>query len=199
MTSPWNLPCDPLEALRGGDSGPFEDFVPLGLAALGGFFRRKGATREEAEDLSQDVLMKLVQNATNYQPDGRFAAYVFRVGRNAWIDSRRRAGARPQLTGLETPGSDGESLRLVREPIDPGQTPGQALEVSEQAGLVHAAMAALSPAHREVFELGVIQELPYPEIARAIGIPVGTVKSRMFHALRALRAALAAPEEVHHD
>jgi RNA polymerase sigma-70 factor (ECF subfamily) len=197
VTSPWNLPCDPLEALSEGDPGPFEAFVPLGLASLAGFFRRKGASREEAEDLSQEVLMKLVQNATSYLSDGRFSAYVFRVGQNAWIDSRRRAGARPQLTGLEV--GEGEDLRLVREPRDPGRAPGEVLELADEAAQVQAALSQLSSAHREVFELGVIQELPYPEISAALGIPVGTVKSRMFHALRALRDLLSTPEQVQHD
>lgn len=199
MTSPWNLSCDPLEALSKGDSGPFEDFVPVGMAVLAGFFRRKGASVEEAEDLSQEVLMKLIQNAAKYQPDGRFSAYVFRVGRNAWIDRRRREGARPVLGPLEVASADGDQPAFVREPADPGRAPGEALEVSDEAARVRRALGELSAAHREVFELGVVQELPYPEISSALGIPVGTVKSRMFHALRALRAALSPPEEVHHD
>lgn len=194
MTSSWNLSCDPLEALRAGDAEPFEAFVPLGLAALTGFFRRRGADRDEAEDLSQDVLMKLVQNADQYQPDGRFAAYVFRVARNRWIDSRRRAGARPQLAALEL-----DDPKRRPEPVDPGQQPGEQLEVADEAQRVQAALQGLSPAHQEVFELGVIQELGYAEIGATLGIPVGTVKSRMFHALRALRGLLSEEEQLQHE
>lgn len=195
MTSPWNLPCDPIEALREGDSGPFEAFVPLGMSSLTGFFRRKGAGLEEAEDLSQEVLMKLIQNLDNYQPDGRFAAYVFRVGRNAWIDSRRRAGARPKWAPLM---ADDDGL-APPEPADPAAGPTEGLELQDEADQVREALDQLSEAHREVFELGVIQELPYAEVAAALGIPVGTVKSRMFHALRSLREALGVPEESRND
>ena len=179
-------------ALREGDSGPFEAFVPLGMTSLTGYFRRKGAGPEEAEDLSQEVLMKLIQNLDKYHPDGRFAAYVFRVGRNAWIDSRRRAGARPKWASLAP--SDGDGAQP--EPLDPGDGPGSHAELRDEAHQVQLALGGLSEAHREVFELGVVQELGYAEVAATLGIPIGTVKSRMFHALRALRSALGLPEEV---
>ncbi len=190
MTTDWNLAPDPLEALRDGDPGPFEAFVPEGLVALTGFFRRKGAGHQEAEDLSQEVLMRLVQHATAYEPRERFAAYVFRVARNAWIDGRRRQAARPVLTAM---GADADD-NLPPDPVDPAVGPIQVAETADEADRIRRALSGLSEAHREVFELGVVQELPYAEIGSLLDVPVGTVKSRMFHALRALRSLLEAPE-----
>jgi RNA polymerase sigma-70 factor (ECF subfamily) len=188
LSSDWHFEKDPLAALRDGDPGPFEAFVPDGLAALTGFFRRQGAGSAEAEDLSQEVLMRMVQRVEKYESQERFAAYVFRVARNAWIDSRRRRAARPQPIRLETEGSDANTIRM--DPVDPGVGPAHALEVADEASRVSLALASLSPNHREVFELGVLQELPYVEISALLDVPVGTVKSRMFHAMRILRELL---------
>lgn len=186
LTTDWNLDQDPLQALREGDSAPFEGFVPRGLVGLTGFFRRKGAGHQEAEDLAQEVLMRLVQHAKTYEPRERFAAYVFRVARNSWIDSRRRQGSRPKLGSMAT---DDDGV-LLPDPVDPTAGPTKLAEDADEAERVRAALGNLSPAHREVFELGVVQELPYSDIGDLLDIPVGTVKSRMFHALRALRSIL---------
>ncbi len=175
-------------ALREGDPGPFESFVPKGIVALTGFFRRQGAGPSEAEDLAQEVLMRMVQRIEKYESQERFAAYVFRVARNAWIDSRRRRAARPQPIRLETEDSEMGVFKL--DPIDPGAGPAHHLEVADEAKRVADALANLSPNHREVFELGVLQELPYVEISALLAVPVGTVKSRMFHAMRTLRELL---------
>ncbi len=175
---------DPLLALQLGERGPFERFVRESAATLLGFFRRLGASDQEAEDLTQDVYMKLYLAAPRYAPDERFTAFVFRVARNAWTDAGRRRAARIDLR--QAAGED--ELALVAEPEGLGAL--DALSHGEQAQALRAAAARLSDGHRLVFELGVLQELSYEEIARTLDIPVGTVKSRMHHALRRLRAAL---------
>ena len=65
----------------------------------------------------------------------------------------------------------------------------------EEVARLRSALAELSEPHRIVFELGVVQELPYADISEALDIPVGTVKSRMFHAVRKLRAVLEPQEQ----
>ena len=188
MSNDWHFEQDPLAALRDGNPEIFEAFVPDGLHSLTGFFRRQGAGHAEAEDLAQEVLMRMVQRANTYESQERFAAYVFRVARNVWIDSRRRRAARLQPTRLETADSNDDGVRI--DPIDPNVGPGHNLEVSDEANRIAAALENLSANHREVFELGVIQELPYTEISQLLSVPVGTVKSRMFHAMKALRELL---------
>ena len=192
----WQLPTDPLEALQKGDPEPFEAFVPDGLRVLKGFFQRRGAGADQAEDLAQDVLMKLVEHLDRYTPEGRFTAYVFQVGRNAWIDAQRKRAVRPVSVSMVVPGTggasgaEGDTLRI--EPADDARSPLEQLATADEAERILAAVQGLSPGHRDVFELGVVQELGYGEIGRLLDIPVGTVKSRMFHALRSLRGALGA-------
>jgi RNA polymerase sigma-70 factor (ECF subfamily) len=181
----WDLRPDPLEALRTGDTAPFEAFVTAETGSFVAFFRRLGASPAEAEDLTQELFLKMFRHAHSYDPKGRFVAYAFRVARNAWVDQRRRAGRHGVALG-QMGADEGDPLARL-----PGAEPelGQALEVREEADRVRAALAALPENQRLVFELGVVQELDYPTIASILKIPVGTVKSRMFYAVRRLREA----------
>ena len=175
----WDSERDPLVSLRAGDPGPFEAFVTCETPTFLAFFGRLGATRGEAEDLAQEVFLKLFRTADNYRSRGRFAAYAFRVARNAWIDRRRRWAGQPEVEAVDLAHQGGED-----------EEPGAGLARREEVARLRQALAALPEHHRLVFELGVVQELPYGEIAEALEIPVGTVKSRMFHAVRKLREVL---------
>ena len=179
MKGTWDSARDPLAALRRGDPALFEDFVRTEAATLVGFFRRLGAGRAEAEDLAQEVFLKLFRQAPTYDPRGAFEAFAMRIARNAWIDRRRRRAARPRTeTALEL------------EPAGPAADPGAGATAREEAERLRRALAQLSESHALAFELGVVQGRPYAEIAAELGIPVGTVKSRVHHAVRRLRAAL---------
>jgi len=184
----WDFDRDPLLALARGDPAPFERFVQQETATLLAFFLRLGATRAEAEDLAQELFLKLFRHAETYQPSGRFEPFVFRVARNAWIDRTRRVEVRA-TGGDDDPGQAGAAALAGEE-----SSPGLDLERREEAQRARAALAALSPAHRMVFELGVLQEVSYAEIAQLLEIPEGTVKSRMFHAVRKLRERLEGNE-----
>jgi RNA polymerase sigma factor (sigma-70 family) len=182
----WDALGDPLVALRDGDIAGFEAFVRTETSTFLGFFRRLGAVLDEAEDLAQEVFVRLVRYAPRYRDQDRFEAFCFRTARNVWIDSRRARGTRR----AERAGGDDELANVsdtTPEPLEP-----LALEEESQRAL--ELVATLPEGQRLVFELGVIQERPYPEIAVLLGIPVGTVKSRMFNAVRRLREQLERPD-----
>jgi len=184
----WDADRDPLAALRGGDASLFEDFVRREAGPLTGFFVRLGAGADEAEDLAQETFLKMFRARDTYQPRERFTAYAYRVARNAWVDRVRKSAARPRAAAGWDPGLDGPPAE-ERIP-DRGAEVGRELGLREEAARLTAALTQLSEAQRAVFELGVVQELSYPEISAALEIPVGTVKSRMFHAVRKLRGLL---------
>ena len=202
----WDLPKDPLEALRGGDSRPFEAFVRSHARLLVAWFRRHGAGLHRAEDLTQDVLLKLHRIAPRYEAQERFGSYCLRVARNLWIDDCRRRGVRPTTLSLDDSGSDAGSssgassnsslanhldpVNVRRGPSAPPLPPRQA-EATEAERCLQQAIEELSSPHREVFELAVIEGLPYPDIAGLLDIPLGTVKSRVYYAMRKLRDAMA--------
>jgi RNA polymerase sigma-70 factor (ECF subfamily) len=185
----WDSDRDPLSALRDGDPAPFEAFVAEQAGVFLGFFRRMGAGPAEAEDLVQELFLKLFRHAETYQPSGRFAAFAFRIARNAWIDRQRRRAAAPAAAGVaEVEGED--ALGAIELAADRSAPPGERLAQLEEAARVQRALGRLSERHRLVFELGVLQELSYAEISGLLEIPEGTVKSRMFYAVRKLREAL---------
>ena len=101
MKGTWDFDRDPLAALRSGDERLFEEFVRLELPTFAGFFLRLGAGVHEAEDLVQELFLKLFHQAPHYRPQERFSAYAFRAARNAWIDRQRRRTARPGHVSLE--------------------------------------------------------------------------------------------------
>ncbi len=190
MKADWEDERDPLAALRAGDARVFEAFVETEIGTFLGFFRRLGASGTEAEDRVQDLFLKLYEHSPSYQRQGRFAAYAFRVARNLWIDRSRRLSLREGTSMVEAE-DEGSSL-LDRVPDPSLEEPAEGLCRGEQADRVRDAVSALGERHRVIFELGVVQELPYQEIGAILGIPVGTVKSRMFHAVRKLQEVLGA-------
>lgn len=193
MRGAWDEPTqDPLSALRDGDPTPFERFVVLEAATLLGFFRRLGAPAEEAEDLAQETLLKLYRNAQRYEARERFSSFVFRVARNAWIDSQRRRSVRPERAAGG--GGDDDPDRAARVTAEQPEA-GAGLDSRTRAAALLDALGALPEGQRAVFELGALQGLPYEEVSEVLGIPVGTVKSRMFHAVRRLRERLKGFEE----
>lgn len=167
---------DPLLALRAGDPEPFEAFVRAHARTFVAYFLRHGARLGRAEDLTQDLFLRMVQSAERYRPQERFVAYAFQLARNLWIDDCRRAGASPEAWPPSAP-----------EPIAAAGDPGDGMLRAEEEQRLDALLRSLPSGQREVLELAVLGELAYEEIAALLAIPVGTVKSRMFHAVRRLR------------
>ena len=186
MKASWDGDRDPLLALQRGQTAPFERFVAAEAARFVAFFVRLGASPEEAEDLCQDVFLKIFRSAESYEPRSQFTAFAMRIAKNAWIDRHRRRGARVDSVGAVL---DGEP-ELPPEGPDGRDEPSRGLEVQEDVERLQAALGTLPEGQRAVFELAVMQELPYAEIASLLDVPVGTVKSRVFHAVRRLRALM---------
>jgi RNA polymerase sigma-70 factor, ECF subfamily len=138
------------------------------------------ADRQHAEDAVQEAFMRAWSKCSTFNPDGPpLAAWLTTITRNVAIDHERARAARPRLIREQPPGV---------EPVD--QRPGPDGVVARQA-LVQA-LARVSPDHRTVVLRAVVADRSYADVAAELGVPVGTVKSRVFHALRGLRGALDA-------
>jgi RNA polymerase sigma-70 factor (ECF subfamily) len=138
-----------------------------------------------AEDLVQETYLRAYRAFDRYTPGTNCRAWLFRILLNAGLNARRRAARRPAPVGFE-------GVEPVLAAAEPGAEPLGA-DLAAFAGLVddevRAALEALPAPFREVLLLSV-EGLPYKEIAAALGIPVGTVMSRLFRARRLLRSAL---------
>ena len=187
MKGHWEAERDPLVALQNGDPGLFEAFVASEVPTFLAFFIHLGADRTDAEDLTQELFVKLYRSAPHYEPRSAFSAYALRVARNAWIDRRRRAGVRPRGASLDDPEA---GAALMAGLASPAADALAIASLAEDRRRLVAAVAKLPRAHAAVFELAVVQGQPYADVAAALSIPVGTVKSRVFNCLRKLRALL---------
>lgn len=131
-----------------------------------------------AEEVLQDTLYAAWTGAAAYGGRASVRAWLLGIARRRAHDALRRRAIRvvtgDVLESLPNPEPELESLALAGAEIE----------------RVRTALARLRPMHREVLVLNFMQELPYREIAVVLGIPIGTVMSRLHHAKRALRAAI---------
>lgn len=135
--------------------------------------------KELAEDVLQEVFVIIWQKAHTFQRTARAAHWIFGIAHNQAFKALRR-DARVTLTDLE------EAHELADETLDPeADTLRQATSAE-----IASALTCLTPEHREVLELAFFQDFACKEIAEIVGIPLGTVKSRLSYARRALKAAL---------
>ncbi len=167
-------PEDLLTRFAAGESAAFDELVAEMGPRLKGYFLRQGAQAATAEDLVQNVFVRIIQNLPRYQPSGRLDAFCLRIARNLWIDNRRRSGRVFQS-------------EEVQHREDPKPGPVLVAEAEDRAELLRAALRKLDPETRELLELAVLQQLPYKEVSMILEIPVGTVKSRVYYSLRRLR------------
>ncbi len=136
------------------------------------------------EDLAQETFVRLYRSREAYRPKARFKTYLYRIARNLWMDHLRREIPRGPKLSLDTPNRHGATLatNLAAEPpTQPDQHDSKALV---------RALLRLPEEQREVLLLSQIEEMSYPEVAELLEIPLGTVKSRMYHAVRKMRALL---------
>jgi len=159
---------------REGDPLALPELVEGMGPRLKGFFLRQGAQINTADDLAQDVFVRALQGLDRYQPAGRLDAFLLRIARNLWIDHCRRK--RP------LPASD-----AFYDNPDPGAGPSDLALQKDRTAWVRAQFCRLEESTRELLDLAILQRLPYAEVSVILGIPVGTVKSRVHYALRHLR------------
>lgn len=154
-----------------------------------------GADRAGAEDAAAEVWIQVFRSAASFRGDSSFRTWLYSLARHVCLQwGKRRGAANARLTPLD-PGGE--------EPLDfpDGEPPPlETLESRERDALVRAAVESLEPHHRVVLLLREWEGLSYEEIAQALDIPLGTVRSRLHNALVRLTSRLkTAFEETVHD
>jgi RNA polymerase sigma-70 factor (ECF subfamily) len=181
---------------RAGGEEAFGALVRRYELELYGYLRRYLGDSTLAEDVFQNTFLQLHLKSAQYQPGNPVRPWLYTIATNQAIDALRRNG-RHQAVSLdehrESTG-DGEYQRLMEllENRDPG--PLEQAQGLERRELVRAAVDQLPDFLRQVLVMAYYQGLKYREIADVLGIPVGTVKSRLHAALGELRRSM--PSEV---
>jgi len=171
-------------AVKADDSGAFDELVRRHHRPLVGFFCRLCYRMEEAEDLTQDTLMKLYAGRARYKPIASFGAYLYTIARTVWIDACRKKKRRPKLWFF------GGKKNAAALAVEQKGAPDANMMTEEALAGIDCAMQKLSEEHRMAVLLSIGGGLKYAEIAQIMKVPVGTVRSRMHYALQILRDEL---------
>jgi RNA polymerase sigma-70 factor (ECF subfamily) len=187
-----------LAAYRGGDVRAFERLLARYEKPIWSFLRRFVRDAEAAEDLLQEVFLRVVRDAQGstaaWKGDAKFSTWLYTIARNLCIDRARRTAVRgsASLDGSGHGEADAEAPASLHERMAaPGPATDAVVAGREAAQRIDRAVAELPDDQREVFLMREVMEMPFAEIASAVGVSEPTVKSRMRYALEKLRAALA--------
>ncbi len=131
----------------------------------------------EAEDLVQETYAKALRGFSGFQAGTNFKAWIFRILRNAFLNSR---------AGLKMVALD----ENVEEPASAAPSPEAVLVAQASRDAVQEALSQLEVPHREILLLCEVEEMSYEEISQVLAIPIGTVMSRLHRARKALRSVL---------
>ena len=172
-----------VEAAKQGDAGEFEALALPLLRRLYNFARWLARDEAEAEDLVQETYARALKGFGSFRPGTNFAAWMFRILRNAFLTARSGASQRQHVSIEE----EGEENVLPSA----SETPESLLISARTQQQIQAALERMPESHREVILLCDVEEMSYREIAELLEVPMGTVMSRIARARRALRGLLA--------
>ena len=185
---PASLVADPLapaadEALlarvAGGDASALAELYRRHGAGLLAFLQRYARDRMVAEEILQDTLLAVWRSAHQFAGRSGVRTWLFGIARR---QAHNRLRVRQPLQ---------VALDSVAGRADPAPGPAEWAMASARGAAIAAALGALAPHHREVLALAFAAAVPHREIAEILGVPVGTVKSRLHHARAALASELA--------
>jgi RNA polymerase sigma-70 factor (ECF subfamily) len=134
----------------------------------------------DAEDLTQDVFLKIYSNLSSFDATrGSLPVWITTMTRNLLVDNFRRTRNHRATSSLDEGWDQTEELRLVDRLADAGPSPHESAAQNELKKMVQMALLKVSVELREAVILRDLQDLDYKEIAQVLGIPEGTVKSRI--------------------
>lgn len=180
-----------------GERKAFVELVRRHNRPIYNFVLRQLRVPSVAEDVTQDVFMRLVQNAAEFKHEARFLTWLYTIARNLCIDQLRKLSHRrhPSLDQPQAEQSDAPSLGdMVADPNPQASAERNALSSEVRSSIVKA-VDSLPDDQREVFLLREVANLPFRDIAEITGVGENTVKSRMRYALDRLKDALCDFEE----
>jgi RNA polymerase sigma-70 factor, ECF subfamily len=175
-----------------GDVQAFETLVRRHRRPIYNFIVRFVGAGDKAEDLLQDVFVKLASRADDYAGRAKVRTWLYTIARNLSVDELRRARHRNAVSLDGVAGGDGEGAPLVERIPGAEALPDRAADSARLGPILVEAIAALPEDQREVFLLREYSGVPFKEIAEITGAGLNTVKSRMRYALEGLRKSLEA-------
>ena len=155
---------------------PFEDQLASLLPRLRRFAHTLSRNPVDADDLTQATIERALRSKAQWEPGTRLDSWAYRIMRNLWIDTAR---SRSRKSAHEAPEEEG---------LNVGEDPREAIDAAVDLKRVMAAMARLPDEQREVVALILVEGFGYREVSEMLGLPIGTVSSRLVRGRTALVA-----------
>lgn len=176
---------------RGGREAAYRELIRRYERPVFSLIYRMVRDRALAEDLSQDTFVKVLNALDSYRPEYKFSSWIFKIANNVAIDQLRRR----ELNTLSLDGApDARTMEDIEatalQATDRSETPLAELESRELGSLIEEAVARLRPEYRSCILLRHVEGRSYEEIAEALDLPLGTVKTYIHRARLELRAYL---------
>lgn len=172
-----------IAAAREGDQGAFEELVRLYEKRVLALTQRMFKNPEDAAEAAQEAFFAAWRGLKNFRGDSSFSTWIYRLASNACVDLLRREGKQQAAVSLD----DGELNLDVPSAAASPQEEAERRELREQ---IEEGLRALPPEYRAALVLREIQQLRYDEIGEALGVDIGTVKSRINRGRKKLRIFL---------
>lgn len=189
-----------LSRIRKGDRGALGELLQAHQTRLYNVCLRMLCHRDDAAEVAQDAMLKIVQNIDRFRGDAQVTTWMTRIAMNQSISHLRRRKLR------RTVSLDGHTPRAGSDPQDQASalrqqladsrepSPASRVERNEQLGQLQMALGQLDDDFRAVLVLRDIEQMDYQQMAEVLDVPVGTIKSRLFRARLALRQQLVQME-----
>jgi RNA polymerase sigma-70 factor (ECF subfamily) len=172
--------------VRDGDAASFEVLLRRYRLPLVSYFRRMVRDQGLAEDLAQEVFLRVYKSRERYQPDARFTTWLYRIATNLALNAIR--DRRDEVSG--STGDDDDGGTILERFVDPQPTVEQRLVQRDRELLIRQAVEGLPENQRVAVILHKYQEVDYRQIAAILSVSESAVKSLLFRAYEALRLRL---------
>ena len=174
--------CDLVTRAVAGREDGFEELVRRYQRPIAAYVYRMTGDYEAALDLTQEVFIKVYNSLARFRPEFKFSTWIYKIAHNSAVDHLRRTGTREQSLVAEFEGVERElpveSRRL---------SPEQEYAGKERREEIEQVVRALPASYRELILLRHSHDMSYDEIAEVTGLPLGTVKNRLFRAREVMR------------
>ncbi len=172
--------------VRDGDAASFEVLLRRYRLPLVGYFRRMVRDEALAEDLAQEVFLRVYKSRERYQPDARFTTWLYRIATNLALNTIR--DRRDEVSGSADNNDDGGGI--LERFVDPGPSVEQRLLQRDRERLIRQSVETLPDNQRTAVILHKYQEVDYRQIAGILSVSESAVKSLLFRAYEELRIRL---------
>jgi RNA polymerase sigma-70 factor (ECF subfamily) len=188
-TSAWD---EVIERASSMDLDALDRIVERYTPRLFGFFRRLVGSRVEAEDLVQEVFVRVVRKICHYEHRGRFDAWLFRIASNVGRDHLRRVTRSVEFPAGDANAADTDVAAAQNNDISGAEstTPARQAELADERDRLQEALGRLPLPERQVILLRHYGSLSFAEIARQMGTPLGTALARAHRGLARLRTMM---------